>query len=447
MQDMTGPASGQPIVLLVDDEVHVTRSLQRALRGAQYQLMSAESGAAALQLMEQNPVDLVISDARMPGMGGVEFLTQVKQRWPECMRILLTGYAEVGTTIKAINEGRIHRYISKPWDDDELRYVVRQSLAFRHSEQERLRLQKLTEAQNAALQEMNANLELRVQQRTAELARTAELLDKAHAELERSYVTATEVFSSLINQRLPPSRQTNREVIALLRAFCAAHQLARKDTHDLAMAGALYNIGKLTWGDALIALPPDRMQKEDRARYREYPRIGQSLLMALEPAQDAAAIIGHHQERWDGGGFPHGLAGESIPYGARLLKLAVDFVELQMGMVLSRKLQRDEVLKTMPQYAGRLYDPVLCEQFLEVAASIPDDEAAAEDGVTAVGTLGLIPGMILARNLYAQGGMLLLGEGKVLSAGLIEKLQTFENNEGANYTLYVRHPDPEDDGD
>src|SRR5690606_2274410 len=181
---------------------------------------------------------------------------------------------------------------------------------------ERRRLQKLTQEQNLALQEMNENLERRVQERTAELAATAQLLEQANQELERSYVTATEVFSSLINQRLPQSRQTNQKVIQLVRAYCLAHKLPEQEERNLTMAAALYNIGKLTWRDEMIALPSDRLSKEQRARFREYPGIGETLLMALEPAQEAAKLIRHHQERWDGGGYPDGLRGDTIPGAA-----------------------------------------------------------------------------------------------------------------------------------
>src|SRR5690606_25190566 len=102
---------------------------------------------------------------------------------------------------------------------------IEQSLAYQYAERERLRLQQLTQEQNQALQEINGSLERRVQERTVELAATARLLERANRELERSYVTATEVFASLINQRLPQSRQTNQKVIQLVQAFCQAHKL------------------------------------------------------------------------------------------------------------------------------------------------------------------------------------------------------------------------------
>src|SRR3990167_8917807 len=326
-------------VLLVDDEENILSSLRRVLRGEGYNVQIANGGEQALQILRSQPIDLVISDARMPGMDGATLLAEVQKHWPETMRILLTGYA----------------YISTPWDDDELRLTMRQALAYQHSERERVRLEALSLEQNQRLQELNETLEQRVMARTAELEQTADMLDLAYEELKRSYVTATEVFSSLVNQRIPKDKQTNTQVIALVRAYAELHGLDAAPSRDLTMAAALYNIGKLTWDDQLLGRPSDLLYKQERERYRQYPVQGESLLMTLEPLQDAARIIRHHQERWDGSGFPDHLKGEATPFGSRLLKLALDFIELQRGSILERRLNRDEALLLINKYSGRLY--------------------------------------------------------------------------------------------
>lgn len=428
-------------LLLVDDEENILNSLRRVLRGESYKLLTAASGEAALEQLQSVHVDLVISDARMPGMDGATLLAEVQRRWPGCVRILLTGYADLTTTVKAINEGQIYRYISKPWDDDELRLIIRQALAFQHSERERKRLEALTQEQNIQLQELNASLEQRVVARTAELQQTADMLDLAYEELRNSYVTATEVFANLVAQRLSKERQTNTQVIALVKAYAEHYDLAARLSNDLAMAAALYNIGKLAWDDQLLTRPSDLLYKEERARYRKYPEIGESLLMTLEPVQDAGLIIRSHQERWDGQGYPDRLTGEDIPVGARILRLAVDFIELQRGMILERKLNRDEALLLIKKYAGRLYDPQICECFIELCTTLAPDLVLADNTIIALDIRRLEPGMVLARNLYAENGMLLLNEGKPLTRPLIDKLAAFEASEEARYTLFVRKPD------
>lgn len=430
----------QSTILLVDDEANILSSLRRVLRTEPYRILLATDASQALQLMAANTVDLLISDARMPGMDGVSLLTEVQKRWPDCVRIMLTGYADLATSVKAINEGRVYRYISKPWDDGELKLVIKQALAFQYSERERERLETLTREQNQHLQELNTTLEQRVKERTSELQQTADMLDLAYAELKRSYFTATEVFSNLVSLRLGIQRHGNSPMISLVRAFGREYSLDERLCTDLKMSAALYNIGKLTWRDQLINKHSDLLNKDERLHYVQYPVVGESLLMALDPLKAAAKMIRHHQELWSGGGFPDGLLGEAIPLGSRILKLAVDFIELQRGLILERRLTREEAMSYLARYKGKIYDPALCEKFIELCRDKAPDLDESETGSQELTSKQLKPGMVLAKNLLAQSGMLLLNEGKILTEDLIQKLVSFETSEGAKYVVRIRNP-------
>ncbi|MHC8296005.1 HD domain-containing phosphohydrolase [Pseudomonas sp. LB3P58] len=434
----------KPKVLLVDDEESILNSLRRLLRGQPYELLLATSGAQALEVMEQHSIDLVMTDARMPNMDGATLLARIHQLYPTTTRILLTGYADMPTIIKAINEGKIHRYISKPWNDEEMLLTLRQALAHQYSERERQRLEQLTRLQNDQLKSLNITLEKHVAARTAELQQTADMLDLAYEELKHSYVTGTEVFSLLANLRLPPAKQTNRQIIELVRVYCKLHGLDEGTSRDLTMAAALYNIGKLSWTDSMMTAPADLLHHSDRERYRGYPKQSESLLMTLEPMKDAARLILHHQERWDGSGFPDRLKGEAIPFGSRLLKLAVDFIELQRGLILERLMNSDEALVYIRSYAGRLYDPELVEDFIQVCAAYLNDISLVDPSIKVLTTREVTAGMILARNLNADNGMLLLNAGKVLNGPLVEKLIAFEAMEGAKYSIFVKVPEEEE---
>ena len=424
----------KPTILLVDDEESILNSLRRLLRGQPYDVLLAGSGAQALEIMASQPIDLVMSDARMPGMDGATLLAKVHDVYPTTSRILLTGYADLPTIIKAINEGQIHRYIGKPWNDDELKLILQQAL-------EHQRLERLTQVQNEQLKVLNATLEKRVESRTGELQQTADMLDLAYEELKRSYVTGTEVFSLLANLRLPKDKQTNRQLIDLIRVYCNAQSMDEVSTRDLTMAAALYNIGKLSWTDSMMTAPSDRLHSTDRDLYRAYPTQSESLLMTLEPMKDAARIIRHHQERYDGSGFPDHLKEEAIPFGSRLLKLAVDFIELQKGLILERQMNSDEALLYIQKYAGRLYDPSLVDDFIQACAKFLSDVTLGDPTVKVLTTRELADGMVLARNLNADNGMLLLNAGKVLNLPLVDKLIAFEAMEGAKYAIFIKVPE------
>jgi response regulator RpfG family c-di-GMP phosphodiesterase len=105
-------AAAAPTLLCVDDEPNILSSLRRLFRPAGYRVLLAESGAQGLEVLEKEAVDLVISDMRMPEMNGAQFLAQVRARWPDTMRLLLTGYSDIQSIQDAINCGEIYRYIT-----------------------------------------------------------------------------------------------------------------------------------------------------------------------------------------------------------------------------------------------------------------------------------------------------------------------------------------------
>ena len=116
-------------VLFVDDEENILRSIKRLLLEESYEILTANSGEEALKLLkDQQNIGLLVSDQRMPGMQGVDFLKQASEISPDALRILLTGFADVNAAIDAINKGGAYRYISKPWKDDELIQIVREAV-------------------------------------------------------------------------------------------------------------------------------------------------------------------------------------------------------------------------------------------------------------------------------------------------------------------------------
>lgn len=119
----------RPRILFVDDEHGVLSSIQRLLQDESYDVLTAHDPMEALELLaRQGEVQIIISDYRMPGMNGVEFLQQTISRWPDTRRVILSGYTDSEILMAAVNEGRIHRFISKPWDNDALRLVIEELL-------------------------------------------------------------------------------------------------------------------------------------------------------------------------------------------------------------------------------------------------------------------------------------------------------------------------------
>ena len=427
-----------PSLLLVDDEPSILSALRRLFRPQGYRIFTAESAAAGLAILEQETVDLVISDMRMPEMDGATFLKAVRQRWPRAMRILLTGYADITSTVSAINEGEIYRYIAKPWDDTEMLTVVREACERQRLESENRRLTALTQAQNDELKTLNASLEQKVAERTAELRQALSFVEQAHGELKKSFMTSVQVFAGLIELRSGPAGKQlaghGRRVAEHARAVARRLALSDGEAQNIMLAGLLHDIGKIGLPDDLLGKPWNTLSGEQRALVMKHPAIGQNILIGIERFRDAALIVRHHHECYDGSGYPDRLAGLAIPLGARILMVANDYDALQVGTLVQRPLKPAEALDFIAENSGKRYDPGVVEVFVKLIG-----ETLKEGPVELpLRTMHLKPGMTVSRDLMHRDGYLLLAAGSVLKAEIISQLVRMEQVEQHNLTVHIR---------
>ncbi|HET7753350.1 MAG TPA: ATP-binding protein [Anaeromyxobacteraceae bacterium] len=170
------PASGvEPAsLLLVDDDEHVRRALKRVLKRSGCRLLDAPDAEEALRTLAREPVQVVVSDYRMPGMSGVEFLRVVKERWPGIQRVLLTGQADTAAIEEAVNQSEIFRFIWKPWDDAHLIVTVQSAVDQYRLSEENARLHALVSERNVELERVNRDLDSKLEARSRALLRAAD---------------------------------------------------------------------------------------------------------------------------------------------------------------------------------------------------------------------------------------------------------------------------------
>jgi DNA-binding response OmpR family regulator len=145
-------------ILLVDDEKAILTSLKRLLRNEPYEVVTASNAEEALRILEQAPAELIISDQLMPNKTGLELLREIRRRWPDTIRIILSGYTQVNTIIAAINEGAVYKFLAKPWNDEELKLHIRRAIEQHSLEKENCRMADEIIAQNRKLIELNKRL-------------------------------------------------------------------------------------------------------------------------------------------------------------------------------------------------------------------------------------------------------------------------------------------------
>jgi response regulator RpfG family c-di-GMP phosphodiesterase len=193
-------------ILCVDDEENILSAVKRLLRKEDYRVLTASNGSEGLDLLKEQKVQVVISDQRMPGMNGTEFLAKVREQYPDVMRIVLTGYTDVDSITESINKGHIYKFFLKPWNDENLKLEIRQALDQYDLIQANRSLSSMVLEQNEMLKRMNEDLEALVRERTETLEIQNRALELSRAILEHLPLPVIGVSSEgmvvLINQQV-----------------------------------------------------------------------------------------------------------------------------------------------------------------------------------------------------------------------------------------------------
>jgi putative nucleotidyltransferase with HDIG domain len=347
-------------VLFVDDEVNILKALKRLLRSEDMNVLCASRGQEALDLLEKNPAQVVVSDQRMPEMTGVDFLSHVRERRPDVVRMMLTGYTEMDVAVDAINRGEIYRLITKPWNDDELRATIRQAFDHADLKAEIKRLNQVTREQNFRLQDMNRNLEAKVRERTKQLA-------AKHQELRDAYVQTIGALAEAVDAKDTYTRGHSERVGVYASKIAREMSFPKEFIERVYIAGLLHDVGKIGVRDAVI-VKPDRLTPEEYDEIKAHPEIGARILEPVDFLADVVPCVRHHHEWFDGTdrGYPSQLRGDRIPLPSRVI-LVADTVEAMTSDRPYRKaLPLEAVQAELLKYSGSQFDPVCAEAFLRI---------------------------------------------------------------------------------
>jgi response regulator RpfG family c-di-GMP phosphodiesterase len=401
-------------VLLVDDEAGIINSLKRSLKSLDIPIVSANDGTGGLVIVRERELSLIISDNRMPGMNGVEFLKQAMEIRPDAIRILLTGYADVETTVEAINSGAVRYYVAKPWDDDHLISRVRDSVEMYNIQKDNKKLIELTDAQNSELRELNRTLEERVAAQT-------ESLREQNTELIRSFMETIRAFSTLMEMRHKEVGSHSQRVSSTVRKMAASLALNEKELQDVVIGAYLHDIGKVSFPDTLLAKSPDTLNNRDMEIVVRHPILGQSCVQAINGFEEIGLVIRHHHEHFDGTGYPDHLCDKQIPLGSRLIRIAdaFDHKAYSGGYPSMRIL--NEATAYLVKEASILFDPELVKLFIDLDLARQYAQFQGTD-IIVVKATALEKGMIVARDVYSTSGLFVLPKGTRLSAGVINRL-------------------------
>jgi len=424
-------------ILLVDDEENILRALQRLLMDEEFEILTASSGEQGLEVLRKAVnVGLIISDQRMPGMNGAEFLSHSRELAPNALRILLTGYSDITATIDAINIGGAYRYISKPWDDGELVQTIRDAVRQYALLAENERLNRIVQQQNEELSEWNRNLKSRVLEQTTAIRQKN---DELHASLQRvrdNYTAIIAAFSGLVEMRGKQRHQHARNVTDLSVNAAREMGISGTELEMIRTASLLHDIGEIGIPDRILLRAPETLNAEDLRLYQQHPVRGQMAIDTIEDLRPAGVLIRHHHENIDGSGFPDRLAGDAIPLGARIISFAdrIDkAAEASSGDI------SEQVLAKIAFIVGKQLDPTLQGIFRKVVkyTYFTLTETTREQVELEITPNELRAGMVLARNVYSGSGLLLLHEGSTLDATQADSVRRYYMLDPPKHGIFV----------
>jgi len=336
-------------ILVVDDDSAIRQLLAAQLGQLGYQCETVADGGEALELSRQAPSpSLVLTDIRMPGVDGVELLRELKQLDENVQVVMISGQQDLDTVRKCLREGA-YDYLLKPFELDELASTVTRALERYHLRRENQRYRH--------------NLERMVLEQTEEIRTTRDVALMTLAKLAESRDNETGLHLERI------AAYSHRLAKELARSS-PANQLTRAFIEQLHKSSPLHDIGKVGIPDAIL-LKPGPLSPAEFEIMKSHAKIGGDTLRAgIEPGDKQSFLImameiayGHH-ERWDGCGYPNGLAGSSIPLAARIVALADSYDALTSNRPYKRAVSPDEATRRIVADRGAHFDPLIVDTFL-----------------------------------------------------------------------------------
>jgi putative nucleotidyltransferase with HDIG domain len=337
-------------VLFVDDDELMLQTFTRTLQDRGLVVSTAASVDEALELLGREEFGVVLSDYQMPDRNGIDLLEEIKQRYPDTVRILVSGKGDFEIAIEVINRVGLYNFIIKPWDPAELFATV--SRAVDHYE-----------------------LTVRNRSLTAELAGKVKELGELNASLEREVYDRTSAFLfGLINalDLRDTETQSHSRRVALYAARLGRELELDGDALLAVERGALlHDIGKIGVSDTIL-LKPGKLTEREWEEMRRHAEYGYRIIEPIRFLGDARRVVREHHERWDGAGYPRGKAGEEICIGARMFAVIDTYDAMTSDRPYRKALSHTAAAAEIERNAGTQFDPAVAAAWL----GIPEEELA-----------------------------------------------------------------------
>ena len=325
-------------LLIVDDEPANLRALERLL-GNRYDVITAASGAEALEMLAAHDVALILSDQRMPGMTGIEFLKKAAELRSNTVRIVLTGYTDVDTLVESINSGVVYRYVTKPWSNNDLEQTILRGIEYYKT----LKTQYRLEQENQRMQHR----------------------------MKSTVSGFVKLALELLELRGPKTGAHVRRTANYAAAMGRAMHMPERDIEQLFLAAMLHEVAHIRIPGHLLSRTTPLRDGEARLMQDHFKR-GVKLLADVPDLEEISATINFQHDHYDGYGSPNRIAGDQIPLHSRIIAIVDAYDEMREPNTMTNGFSHDEALRVLNAAAGRKYDPALVEVFqgLQIDADV-----------------------------------------------------------------------------
>lgn len=326
--------AGTRRILIVDDEETIRLALAKFLRSRGFEVHAAESGAAALALLERHQFMLMLCDVRMPGMAGTEVVPRALALDPELAVMMLTAVNDAPTATDALSNGAMD-YLMKPIELGDLQQAVERGLHKRALLIERRRIEQMIREEVAV--------------RTEELEREKLALRNLTVDIAETLINAMEAKDIYL-------RGHSQRVAELAASMAEELRLDADTVEHIRLAGRLHDIGKIGIREAVLN-KPSSLTEEEYGHVKDHVRIGMEILSPLKHIGVTLRFVHDHHEHWDGRGYPRGLAGEAISIGGRILAAADAFDALTSKRAYREPMTPESTIELLEKLVGGLLDP------------------------------------------------------------------------------------------
>jgi putative two-component system response regulator len=320
-------------VLFVDDEPLVLEGLRRSVYEEFVADLAGGPEEGVVKLRKNDPYPVVVSDMRMPGMDGAKFLAMVRTISPDSIRVMLTGNSDMEAATRAVNEGEIFRFLTKPVPPETLLATLRACVAQYHA----ARLEK------------------------EQLKITVEALEQ----LDLGTLTA---LARAIDAKSAWTAGHSERVTSLALKMGQAMGLPAKSLELMHRGGLLHDIGKIGTPPAVLD-KVGRLEPEEMQIMRDHVKIGVRILEPIPCFREALPMVAQHHEWFDGSGYPAGLAGENISLHARILAVADCYDAIVSDRPYRKGIPKRQALEMLSRNSGTQFDPMVIEVFMRLTAA------------------------------------------------------------------------------